>query len=358
LLAAAITALAVWVLPGIVVPLLTPYTMSDEMTQVAESIGFTDEGLDWFADARPELMDSAEFVRACADPNAPADSADPGVGEVDETDETSEADEAEWSSIGCYDEYVYDYGRIAVFRPTDDRLVNQSIVTTAHEFLHAAYARMTYNEQQTLNGLLADRWEQVPADALLQEELASSVGGFKGNRATEQFAYLGTEVAEEFDPALEAYYARYFEDRSAVVAAYQADQALWDALSSDIEARSDALTVLDEDYEAADAQLQADRAQQDADRAAYDSALAEFNAVSASERSSWYVEGLNGGPDEPYADYLAQYAAELDANDTDLTSRQAQLDAAGAEADLAWAELEPLYDEYDALIAASVPAAD
>jgi hypothetical protein len=353
LIAASITALAIWLVPGIVVPYLTPYTMSEDMAQIAERIGFTDEGMELFTDARPELMDSAEFLAACADPAAPADSADPGDG-----GETDEGDDGDWSSIGCYDAYVYDHGRIAVFRPTDERLADQSLVTTAHEFLHAAYSRMTYDERQEVNGLLAARWEQVPADAPIQEELASSVGGFKANRATEQFAYLGTEIAEDFDPALEAVYARYLSDRSVVVDSYLADQALWNGLYDTIEAKSDALDAMDASYEAEDEQLKADRAQLEADREWYDSTLAEFTALSASERSRSYVEGLDGGPDEPYGDYLAQYSAELDAIDAELAARQQQLDALGNESDVAWAELEPLYDEFDALADASVPSTE
>jgi hypothetical protein len=344
LVAASITAALVWVAPSAVATLVPAYTMSSEMEQIADQIGFTDEGLDLFIDARPQLLDSEEFVPACADP-------------ADATVDTDEADD-DWSSIGCFDEYVYDHGRIAVFRPTDERLINQTIVTTAHEFLHAAYARLTYDDRQALNALLATRWGEVPADALIQEELASSVGSWKGNRATEQFAYLGTEIAEDFDPALEAYYSRYFTDRDAVVSAYLADQALWDGLGSAIESRFDVLTATDEANATEAAQLKADRAAQDADRAAFVGAQAEFNAQSPEDRDITYVEDEDGGSDERYDTYLARYLVGLNDYDTELANRQAQLEAAEAAADLAWEELEPLYDEFDALAAASVPMLD
>ena len=338
-MAAAITALAVWVVPGIVVSSLTPYSMSADMERIADRIGFTDEGMDLFAQARPQLMASTEFLRACADPSDPAE-------------------DEEWSSIGCFDEYVFDHGRIAVFDPANERLVDQTIVTTAHEFLHAAYAQISYEERSTLNKLLADRWAQVPADDLIQEELASSVGSWKANRPTEQFAYLGTEIAEEFDPELEAFYSRYFEDRSAVVAAYAADQALWNGMNDDLQVRSDALTALEDANAATEAQLKVDRAQRDADRAGYVSAVTEFAALSQVDQDRSYVAGEDGDPDELYEDYLASYSAELDQRDAELETRQQALDAAFAEEDLAWADLEPRYDEFDELADASFPSVE
>lgn len=304
-------------MPEVVLPELRPYAMSDDMSQIADQIGFTATGLDVFSDARPQLLDSDDFLEACVDPAEVASSED-------------------WESIGCFDDYVYAHGQIAIFQPTDERLEAQTVVTTAHEFLHAAYARLTDDDRQALNALLAARWAEVPSDDVIREKLASSVGSWKGNRATEQFAYLGTEIAEPFDPELERYYSRYFLDRGAVVEFHLADQSLWDGLINEVDTIYDALVIQDDLNAAEDTRLEAERSQLDADQAAYDAQASEAG------------EGTDSR--------LSERRATLDQRDAQLAVEQAKLDAAQEEADQAWADLERRYDELDALDAASVPA--
>ncbi|WP_157156754.1 hypothetical protein [Diaminobutyricimonas sp. TR449] len=189
-------------------PLSNPYSMPTDVAQIADQLGFTDEGRSIFMDARPELLDGEEFRSAC--------NLGPDEGEQDRGLDT----------IGCYYGIGSNTGRIAIFRPEDERLANQVLVTAAHEFLHAAYERLSPEQHGHLNALLEARWSLIPPDDPIQARFASSVGGLSENRSTEQFAYLGTEVAEALDPALEEYYAQYFRDRQAVVALHDADHFL------------------------------------------------------------------------------------------------------------------------------------
>ncbi|WP_092549148.1 hypothetical protein [Herbiconiux ginsengi] len=214
-------------LPSSPLSWLTHYSMSAELTRVADRIGFTDEGLAIFEDTEPELLSDAPFREACVDDSEAGDDGD-GSG----------------STVGCY--YgIGDTGRIAIFEPSDDRLADQVAVTAAHEFLHAAYDRLTSGDRDRLDVLLADRWAQVPADDPLRDNLEMSAQGHADAVGTEEFAYLGSEIADA-GPELEAYYAPYFRDRQAVVAIDAADEAMWASVDADYRAAVDALAAADE----------------------------------------------------------------------------------------------------------------
>jgi hypothetical protein len=199
-------------------PLFNSYSMPTDVAQIADHLGFTEEGRSIFMDARPELLDGDAFRSAC---NLGVDGGDQDGGDQDGTGQDSGLD-----TVGCYYGLGPTTGRIAIFRPADERLAKQVLVTAAHEFLHAAYERLSPEQLGQLNPLLEARWSLIPADDPIQVRFASSVGGMPENRSTEQFAYLGTEVAESFDPELEEYYARYFRDRQAVVDLHDANRFL------------------------------------------------------------------------------------------------------------------------------------
>lgn len=203
-------------------PLSHPYTMPTDVAQIADRLGLTEEGRSIFMAARPELLDAEEFRSAC---NLASDGSDGERG---------------LDTVGCYYGLGSSTGRIAIFRPADDRLASQVLVTAAHEFLHAAYERLSPDQQGQLDPVLEARWSLIPADDPIQVRFASSVGGLAENRGTEQFAYLGTEVADMLDPALEDYYARYFSDRQAVVALSTADHPLGAGLHAELQARAEA----------------------------------------------------------------------------------------------------------------------
>lgn len=334
---ASVVGLTLTVLPSNPLSVLDPYTMSSEIQQIADRIGFTDEGLAIFVDTRPELLDSAAFLQLCGDDAG--DSAD-----------------AEQAAVGCYLGGGVANGRIAVFRPTDDRLADQRVVTAAHELLHAAYARLTTEERAALDPLLEERWSLVAADDPIRASLASSVGSESGNRATEQFAYLGTTVADAFSPQLETFYARYFADRVAVVAAHIADQAVRQLIEADYRASADALHSLDQANANEAAQLKADRGQLDADRTRFDQLVTSYNARPAEERSRLYAVNDDGSFGKLYGDYLIGFADSFATRDAELTIRHAALDATEANGEQARAELELIRLDLEALAASSVPS--
>ncbi|MFB2596287.1 hypothetical protein ACEXQE_00700 [Herbiconiux sp. P17] len=206
---------------------LTHYSMSTELTQVADRIGFTDEGREIFEATEPELLSDAPFREAC----------------IDDSDAGDDGDES-GSTVGCY--YgIGDTGRIAIFEPSDERLADQMAVTAAHEFLHAAYDHLTSEDRDRLDSLLDARWAQLPADDPLRDNLEMSAQGHADSVGTEEFAYLGSEIADA-GPELEAYYAPYFRDRQAVVAIDAADEAMWAGVDAEYRAAVDALAAADQ----------------------------------------------------------------------------------------------------------------
>lgn len=317
---------------------LSAYSLSAETAQIADRIGFSDEGRGIFLATRPQLLDSSDFRRACNDtPDGTAD--------------------GDFATVGCYYGLGESFGRIAIFRPGDARLADQIVVTAAHEFLHAAYARMSEGEQARLDALLETRWSTIAADDPIQASLASSVGSAPENRPTEEFAYFGTEVADAVDPALEGYYARYFRNRGALVAIHDADRALWNGLEADYGAKADALAGREQSNADATARLQADRAQLNADRSVYNRQADDYKALSPQTRALTYVAHPDGSAnDVPFGDYLAGTLAEFSTREADQAERQTELDSAEAATTVAREEVERLLADLEALDTAAVPA--
>jgi len=346
------------------------HTLSAEMEQIASRIGFSDEGRRIFTETDPRLLASTEFLDACADTEgstdikaatgtrAPREGAAESAGAPGAAEGGDGIDDGQLATIGCYYWRGPVSGQIAIFRPSDDRLADQIVVTAAHEFLHAAYDRLSTDERARLDPLLAERWAQIPSDDPIQESLASSVGSASENLATEQFAYLGSEVADLGGAPLDAFYDMYFLDRQAVVAANDALLALWNGLSADYQAKADALQAHEQANADADAQLQADRSQLESESAVYTTQVAEYNALAPQDQARLFVMNSDGTvSDEPWGRYLTRTYDDITALEGGFDGRQAELDASIAAAATERAAVELLEADLRALDAASVPAA-
>lgn len=115
--------------------------------------------------------------------------------------------------LGCY---TGAQKRIYIYNVTDSRLDGVEDVTAAHEMLHAAYDRLTSSEKDSVNTLLSEQQKTITDQRLLDtiKEYESSEPGQIMNELHSIFA---TEL-RSLSPELEAYYAQYFSDRTAVVA--------------------------------------------------------------------------------------------------------------------------------------------
>ncbi len=113
--------------------------------------------------------------------------------------------------LGCYKPLQGIY----VLKVTEEQLAGIEEVTAAHEMLHAAYDRLSYNEKQRINQLLNDTYSNLSKDSIKEKISLYQENGADINN--ELHSILGTEVAD-LPAELEVYYQQYFNNRSGVVA--------------------------------------------------------------------------------------------------------------------------------------------
>ncbi|GAA3932601.1 hypothetical protein [Microbacterium soli] len=321
-----------------------PPPLTGETAELADRMQLSDEGRELFARTRPELVGADEIGEVCAD--------------------AVHGQSEDWSVRGCFllTSAEGRPGRIYVYRPGDDRLVDAMVTVAAHELLHAVYANMRADERAVVDELMPAAAARVPADDPVHAQITASVGDEDDSRATEQFAYLGSQVALDggFDPALEEIYAGVFTDRMALVEAHRRSL---DAVDDVLAAVKSAWAHVAE-QEQANAQQ---RAQLDADRAAYDEAVraydadrAEFDATPAEERERWQVT-LTPKGGEPmtmsWEESLTYRHEELERYRVDIEERARSLADAEAATAALRAETEALRADALALLRAANPGA-
>lgn len=185
--------------------------------------------------------------------------------------------------LGCY---VSGRG-IYLLDIMDARLDGVEEVTAAHEMLHAAYERLSSKERARVDRLLKNALA-----AVTDQRILDTVELYKKQDTTkienELHSILGTEV-RNLPPELEAYYARYFSDRSKVVgyseqyerafterkdqvAAYDAELA---SLKTEIDKSESSLETMQASLSAQRATLEGQRRAGNID--AYNAGVASFN---------------------------------------------------------------------------------
>ncbi|WP_164861893.1 hypothetical protein, partial [Microbacterium sp. CPCC 204701] len=211
--------------------LLQPEPAAD-LIAIADKTFLTDVGRATLYAARPRVADLDEIARAC---NSGEDEAPP---------------------MGCYNSL----SGITVYQPADPRVADTAVTTLAHELLHAAYEGLGAAEIPGIHEMLHAEIARVPPEDPVHAQIQASIGAHDENRETELFAYLGSQVMPDggFAPELEAVYARYFTDRSALVAVHGQVTGAVEATLAEAVAARDALA-------AAEAANAAERAQLDAD---------------------------------------------------------------------------------------------
>lgn len=154
--------------------------------------------------------------------------------------------------LGCYIENKGIY----LFEITDERLQGVQEVTAAHELLHAAYERLSSKERRQV-----DDWTQATFAAITDQRIKDTVEQYQDNDPSsvpsELHSILGTEVRDLPDE-LEAYYARYFTDRSKVVDYSEAYESAFSLRQAQAEVYAAQLETLQKEIEAANAALEAE----------------------------------------------------------------------------------------------------
>lgn len=162
------------------------YEASSEMAEIRDKLYLTERGEFLFNASRPALNDSDEFNAYCR----------------------SDLD-MEMAVLGCYTD-----GNIYVYNITEDELSGIRELTTAHELLHAVWARMSE----------AKRRELVPSLTLAfesnQEMLGEEIDTYDESQKQEElYVRAGTEV-KDLPVDLERHYAEIFRNQDLVVEYY------------------------------------------------------------------------------------------------------------------------------------------
>lgn len=173
------------------------YTPSADIARLADETAMNDHGRKLFYVNHPVLADRAAFNKHCSHRGEHT------------------------IVLGCY--HGVDRG-IYLFDVTDDRLLGVEQVTAAHEMLHAAYDRLDPAERKRINGLLQEFYASQMHDERLKSTIQAYESSDTADVVNEMHSIFPTEIAA-MPPELEAYYARYFTDRSKVVSFAQSYQA-------------------------------------------------------------------------------------------------------------------------------------
>lgn len=194
---------------------LREYQPSDEVAALATDAGMNDTGRRLFYLQDPQLLSKADFSGKCS---------------MDE----------QTIVLGCYvrNESIY------IFNVDEERLSGIEEVTAAHEMLHAVYDRLGEDERDRLDSLLTNTFNN-----LQDERIAKTIQSYRDRDesivANELHSILGTEVGS-LPLELEDHYARYFTNRSQVVAkanAYAAEFAALEARIADFDKQLEVLSV-------------------------------------------------------------------------------------------------------------------
>lgn len=175
------------------------YKPSAEMIAIRDSLDLTSEGEFIFNASQPALSERDEFNENCR----PTD--------------------AETAILGCYVvENIY------IYNIEDDQLKGIKELTTAHELLHAVFARMSDEER---NGLESDL-KKVYQDNkdILKDDLKIYASS---EQYEELYVRAGTEV-KKLPDSLEKHYAKYFVDQDKVVSYYNSYIAVFRRLKAEL----------------------------------------------------------------------------------------------------------------------------
>ena len=178
-----------------------------EIQSLVSQAGMSERGSLYFRTSLPRIVPSYEFGRYCT-------RSEPGIG-----------------VLGCFtlrDERIY------LYDVTDERLTSIEPVVAAHEMLHAAWARLTAEEQDALAILLEEGFADLGPDHRLVERIASYEASDPRSRIPELYAILGTEVSP-LPESLEAHYETLFDDRERVVALAEEIYLVFDSIQAELE---------------------------------------------------------------------------------------------------------------------------
>ena len=155
--------------------------------------------------------------------------------------------------LGCYHP---GQNGIYIYQVKDPELYGVSQVTAAHEVLHAVYARLSSSDRKHLDTLLNDYYKNGLHDPQVKAEVKLYQTTEPNDVMDEMSCTFGTEIAD-LPPSLEAYYNRYFSNRSAIVRYEQQYEATFTARQAKIKQYDQQLSSMKQQIDSSEASLQA-----------------------------------------------------------------------------------------------------
>lgn len=211
------------------------YQPSTEMAKIRDSLKLTEEGEFLFNASHPELDSEEEFNQNC------------------------QSFSSESAVLGCYTNQ-----NIYVYNITEPSLNGIRELTSAHELLHAVYARMSSAEKDALRSDL-DKVYQTN-QALLEPEIESYD---KAAQLEEIYVRSGTEV-KNLPASLETHFAKIFQDQDYIVDFYNSYAEVFKSLEREFE-------ILESEMNTLKAQIDTKTSEYETRAAALDAKIDDFN---------------------------------------------------------------------------------
>lgn len=192
----------------------TIYRPSDTMMQIRDSLDLTERGNFLFNASQPALNSEEEFNDNC------------------------QSFDDEEAVLGCYTDF-----NIYVYNITEPRLKGIRELTTAHELLHAVYARMDVIEKDALRADLEKVY--LENTAVLKEEIEAYD---TDEQLEEIYVRSGTEI-KNLPETLEKHFAEVFNDQDKIVDFYNSYIKVFRELEGELDNLKSAMDNLDTQIE-------------------------------------------------------------------------------------------------------------
>ena len=211
------------------------FAPSPEISAIENNLQLTSHGKTLFRASTPKLEQNDEFNTSC------------------------KTSFVESSVLGCYTN-----GKIHVFHVESAEFPGILESITAHELLHASWARFSESERENLTPLLESVFAAAPA------EFQSTLDTYSDSEKLEEIYVRSATQLKSLPAELEAHFATIFLDQDSVVDFYDSYIAPFSALES-------ALSSLSAELDAIEAEIDALSAEYDTRTTQFSAAVAEFN---------------------------------------------------------------------------------
>lgn len=217
------------------------FVPSSQVTGIHDKLNLTTEGTNLLYASAPAVEAGQVFNSAC------------------------ESTERTQAILGCYS-----MRRIYLYDISNPELAGAEETTAAHEMLHAAYERLNIFERPVVDNMLVSQYEKLKSDPKLSKLVSYYEQAEPDAIENELHSILGTTQVG-LTPELEKYYARYFNDRQAIVAMNQKYSDVFAAVDERAKQLSDEINSLKPRVEAELGQYHTDLQKLNEDVASFNS---------------------------------------------------------------------------------------